>query len=251
MWKLVILMVLGLLVACDERATLAPVVEGSWRADNPSANFYRVRSGDTLYSIAFRYDQDYRRLAAMNALQSPYVVKVGQVIHLKSQYMTAPTPRIVYMNRRAVVQQQRSRPHLRQPQSQPALSRLPSNAHWSWPVHGAILSSFSPEMGRKGIDIAGKKGQTIRATASGTVSYAGDGITGYGNLILIQHPKQLLSAYGYNARNLVHAGQTVHAGQAIAIIGVSPKRRYAMHFEVRKAGQPVNPGYFLSKGYEK
>lgn len=249
MWKLVMVMALGLLVACDERATLAPVVEGSWRADNPSANVYRVKSGDTLYSIAFRYDQDYRRLAAMNGLQSPYVVKVGQVIHLKSQDITASMPHIIYVNRRAAPQQQWSRPQLRQPQ--PSLSRLSNNTHWSWPVHGAILSSFSPEMGRKGIDIAGKKGQTIRATAHGTVAYAGDGLPGYGNLILIQHPKQLLSAYGYNARNLVHAGQTVHAGQAIAIIGVSPKRRYAMHFEVRKAGQPVNPGYFLSKGYGK
>ncbi len=241
MWKwFVILIAMGCVVACDEGGALAPVVDGNWRATNPSANYYRVKSGDTLYSIAFRYDQDYRRIAGMNGLQSPYVVKVGQVIRLKPQYTTAPTRRVVYTASRSP---QRGNRQLQRPQ--PFVPHLSSNTHWLWPARGPILSGFAPELGKKGIDIAGKKGQTIRASANGTVAYAGDGLPGYGNLILIQHPKQLLSAYGYNARNLVHAGQTVHAGQAIAIMGVSPQRHYAMHFEVRKAGSPVNPGYFL------
>lgn len=234
-------------VACDMRSDLAPVVDGNWRAANPNASYYRVRTGDTLYAIAFRYDQDYRRLAAINHLQSPYLVKVGQVIYLKSP-STPPirTQRTVYVPTSTPVARSRQRHPMTPPVSRPAVvTGLPLHKHWLWPVSGKIVASFAPEQGKKGIDIAGKKGQTIRATADGTVAYAGDGLPGYGNLILIQHSKQLLSAYGYNARNLVRAGQTVHAGQAIGIVGVSPQRHYAMHFEVRKAGRPVNPRYFL------
>ncbi len=234
MWKWLIPIVLCALVACEEATSLAPVVDGNWRSSDVNATRYRVGRGDTLFSIAFRYDQDYRRLAAINHLQSPYIVKVGQVIVLKSTYSSPPSYRNVPSVRRA-----------QQPMQQAIASPGIRGSRWLWPARGPILASFAPGLGRKGIDIAGARGQTIRATANGTVAYAGDGLPGYGNLILIQHPQQLLSAYGYNARNLVHAGQTVRAGQPIAVMGTSPHRRYAMHFEVRKAGTPVNPNYYL------
>lgn len=229
-----------LIAACEEGGgDLAPVVEGTWRSTSPAPHYYRVRAGDTLYSIAFRYDQDYRRLAAMNQMSSPYVVKVGQVINLRS---TRPATR---SRSRGYTAPPLSRPWYPVPHSAPTRPYASNTTHWLWPTRGPVLSGFAPDLGRKGIDIAGKRGQTIFAAANGTVAYAGDGLPGYGNLILIQHPKQLLSAYGYNSKNLVRAGQTVHAGQAIAIIGASPQRRYATHFEVRKAGRPVNPIYFL------
>lgn len=241
----VVACILGLgLTGCEaDHSALAPVVEGPWRSSASAyatPKRYIVRPGDTLYSIAFRYDQDYRRLAAINHLSSPYVVKVGQAILMNPNY-TTPVPM-----HRVVRAAPRGTPW--RPQPEPRLSPqvvVPHNSHWLWPVHGPIISGFAPSLGKKGVDIAGSRGQTIRATASGKVAYAGDGLPGYGNMILIQHPHQLLSAYGYNARNLVQAGQTVRAGQPIAIMGISPQRRYATHFEMRKAGKPVNPKYFL------
>lgn len=248
MWKstgmklrmtILLLLITGLTACLEEDNTpMAPVVEGPWHSTYTIPNQYRVRHGDTLYSIAFRYDQDYRRLAALNHLESPYVVKVGQIIALKPVIYSAASTRRYQ--------------HVVRPQPKPWVARaavvppsLAKNTHWQWPTRGRVVSGFAPSLGKKGIDIAGSKGQTIRATASGTVAYAGDGLPGYGNMILIQHPHQLLSAYGYNAQNLVHAGQAVRAGQPIAIMGTSPQHRYATHFEVRKAGKPVNPSYFL------
>lgn len=242
MWKcLLIVIAVILITGCEEGGSdLAPVVEGTWSSAGPAPRYYRVRAGDTLYSIAFRYDQDYRRLAAMNHMASPYMVKVGQVISLRGSSNSATRSRPMLYTAPPISQQWHS-----VPPSSPTRPYLSNTTHWLWPARGPILSGFAPGLGRKGIDIAGKRGQTILAAANGTVAYAGDGLPGYGNLILIQHPKQLLSAYGYNSKNLVRAGQTVHAGQAIAIIGASPQRRYATHFEVRKAGRPVNPIYFL------
>lgn len=242
MWKYFLLFLMVGLTACEEDITgLAPVVEGHWRAPSqPTPNRYRVRPGDTLYSIAFRYDQDYRRLAAMNRMHSPYVVKVGQIIALNPHYYSSIAP-----IRPVVRAAPRGTPWRVQPSSAYSAQVVPKNTHWLWPTRGRIVAGFAPALGKKGIDIAGSRGQTIRATSTGTVAYAGDGLPGYGNMILIQHSHQLLSAYGYNAQNLVHAGQKVQAGQAIAIMGTSPQRRYAMHFEVRKAGRPVDPRYFL------
>ncbi len=237
MWKwLVICLSVGVITACEQRTTLAPVVEANWRASNIAAT-HRVQRGETMYSIAFRYDQDYRQLAAINRIPRPYLLAVGQVIHLKPSQPQA-MPRPVYAPRKIIP----ARTWHPQPQSLKATNRAGA---WLWPAQGAILTSFSPQQGKKGIDIAGKAGQSIRATANGTVAYAGDGLPGYGNLILIKHDNQFLSAYGYNARNLVREGQVVRAGQVIALMGMSPNRRNAVHFELRKAGQPTNPRYFL------
>lgn len=241
MWKFLIILLGAMsLTACLEEdiTPLAPVVEGPWRTGYATPKQYRVRPGDTLYSIAFRYDQDYRRLAAINHLESPYVVKVGQVLSLRPILYATPTRRVQQRVARSAQQSW-------VPRTMTVSPSIAKNTHWQWPTRGRIVSGFAPNLGRKGVDIAGTKGQTIRATASGTVAYAGDGLPGYGNMILIQHPRQLLSAYGYNAQNLVHAGQRVQAGQPIAIMGTSPQHRYATHFEVRKAGKPVNPLYFL------
>ena len=236
------LMLVALAACTDDPSALAPVVEGPWHSMQPMPKRYRVQAGDTLYSIAFRYDQDYRRLAAMNHLHSPYVVKLGQFISLKppsSGPGTSFTPML------SLVPQPSRRQGSRLINYELHDTPAPKHSHWLWPTRGRIIADFAPELGKKGIDIAGSRNQTIRATASGWVAYAGDGLPGYGNMILIQHPHQVLSAYGYNARNLVHAGQSIRAGQAIAIMGTGPQHRYATHFELRKAGKPINPKYFL------
>jgi lipoprotein NlpD len=116
---------------------------------------------------------------------------------------------------------------------------------WLWPAEGRVATSFVPQQGKKGIDIAGHKGQKIRAAGDGTVAYAGNGLSGYGNLIIIKHDNQYLTAYGNNLRNLVKEGQRIHYGQTIADMGIVDRRFWGVHFEMRRAGKPVNPMDYL------
>ena len=110
-----------------------------------------------------------------------------------------------------------------------------------------MVATFVPQQGKKGIDIAGSKGQKIQAAAGGVVAYAGSGLSGYGNLIIIKHNNQYLTAYGNKLRNLVKEGQHIRAGQTIAEMGVVDRRYWGVHFEIRKAGIPVNPLSYLKK----
>lgn len=225
------------LMSCGGREDLAPVVELNWRAANTHASQYVVRRGDTLYAIAFRYDRDYRELAAANHLYSPYSLRIGQVIHLQSSDRTrsvAPQPQPRFVQPRVVHQPFFSRPVL-----------SPASGAWLWPAHGRVVANFVPEQGKKGLDIAGKKGDKIYAAQGGTVAYAGSGLAGYGNLIIIRHNGQYLTAYGNNDRNLVHEGQSIKAGQVIADMGRVDRRFWGVHFEVRQAGKPVNPLNYL------
>ncbi|MCH9756050.1 MAG: peptidoglycan DD-metalloendopeptidase family protein [Gammaproteobacteria bacterium] len=214
------------LVSCGVREGLAPVEESTWYKANRTATRHTVRKGETLYAIAFRYDQDYHHLAHLNHLNSPYTLHVGQVIQLKSSAATKTLPTL---------------PEL------PTLPVFASNNHWLWPAKGRVQTTFSPSKGQKGINIAGKQGQKVRASASGIVAYAGDGLPGYGNLIILKHNKQYLTAYGNNQRNLVREGQTVEKGAVIAEMGLVNRRFWGLHFEIRKLGEPVNPLNYLNK----
>jgi len=109
------------------------------------------------------------------------------------------------------------------------------------------MRTFSPSNGRKGIDIAGKKGSKIRASSAGIVAYAGDGLPGYGHLVILKHDTEYLTAYGNNQKILVHSGQYVKQGQVIAEMGVVNRRFWGVHFEVRRRGEPVNPLNYLKK----
>ena len=114
-------------------------------------------------------------------------------------------------------------------------------------MRGRVVATYVPQQGKKGIDIAGKKGDKIHAAAGGTVAYAGNGLSGYGNLIIIKHDNQYLTAYGDNLHNLVKEGQRIRRGQIIAEMGVVDRRFWGVHFEIRKAGKPVNPLNYLQK----
>ncbi len=235
-WSIGVLL-LGL-TGCGGREDLAPVVELNWRAAGNQTAQYIVRRGDTLYAIAFRYDRDYRELATANHLYTPYSLQVGQIIRLQPMQSNAPqarnTRRPNFINKPLFVQQ----PYRAQQAS-------PGSGLWLWPAHGRVVANFVPEQGKKGLDIAGKKGDKIYASGSGSVAYAGSGLAGYGNLIIIRHDSQYLTAYGNNARNLVSEGQAVKAGQVIADMGVVDRRFWGVHFEVRQSGKPVNPLNYL------
>lgn len=116
---------------------------------------------------------------------------------------------------------------------------------WQWPVNGALLPVT--HSANFGIDISTKPGAKVHAARAGVVIYVGSGIAGYGNLIILKHGAEYLSAYGYNAQNFVHEGQQVKAGQVIATVQGTSAKPHTLHFEIRDRGQPVNPLNYLPK----
>lgn len=248
--KLSLLATLILVVsACDDRVGFAPVVDSRWAVQSNHQLIHRVQRGETLYAIAFRYDKDYRQLAAYNQLRSPYAIRAGQLLYIKVSNKPHKTFNKVWSS---------SSRHLSDPQPTRHLSwsshstvvdsSFDHSEHWSWPVRGRVAATFVPSQGKKGIDIASRKGEAVYASAPGVVAYAGSGLRGYGNLIIIKHNRQYLTAYSNNFRNLVHEGQRINAGQRIAEVGVIDRRFWGVHFEIRQSGQPVNPLNYLKRG---
>jgi len=154
-----------------------------------------------------------------------------------------------------------SRPKTQASASAPVISRPPAVAgpadearqtstpqekvSWSWPAEGRLISTYNANStGKKGVDIAGKTGDPVRAAASGKVVYAGSGLTGYGRLIIIKHNEDFLSAYAHNRKLIAKEGQWVKRGEVVALMGSSGTDRTELHFEIRKHGRPVDPlGY--------
>lgn len=240
MIRIIGMMVLSLsLIACGERQNgPAPVVELQWHPQKQHQSWHRVQRGETLYAIAFRYDKDFRKLAAYNHLRSPYALRVGQILRMPGSSQSWRTYEQRY--------QEKSLPAKAKPRP-PAQQKTVfyHSGTWYWPAKGKIVSGFAPQLGKKGIDIAGKKGDKVYASSSGVVAYAGSGLSGYGNLIIIKHDGQFLTAYGHNERNRVREGQHVKAGEVIADMGVVNRAFHGVHFEIRKSGQPVNPVGYL------
>lgn len=205
-----------------------------------------VEPGETLYSIAWRYGRNYRELAAANHIPSPYKISPGEVIHLDRRGHPA-TVAASPESQSTPPYRARQTPSLNNKQLQ-TTSPADSDIHWQWPHVGPIIANFSLS-GKinKGIDIAGRAGEPVRAAAGGKVVYAGNGLRGYGELIIINHNEHFLSAYAHNSKMLVSEGETVHAGQVIARMGATGARRVELHFEIRINGRPVNPLRFLPK----
>jgi lipoprotein NlpD len=208
-------------------------------ADTP---IHVVRSGETLYSIAWRYGIDYQTLARWNGLSDPNLIYVGQSIRL-----TAP-PAVPS----AAPAAGRSAPAAGRaavgnaPAAQVSVSEDRSAPEWRWPTRGPIVSAFGErESIASGISIGGRQGQSIDAAAAGRVVYAGSGLIGYGQLVIIKHNDTWLSAYGYNSRLLVSQGDEVERGAEIAKMGLGPDQRPQLHFEIRQNGVPVNPMPYL------
>jgi len=203
-------------------------------------DFYVVQKGDTLHSIAFRFGIAEQTLASWNDLSPPYKVNTGKVLRL-IQPKQAIRPDLGSRPAVGVVEKRRD-----SPQKKSTIS-IDNNdilkLYWQWPLKGSILKTYSAE-DSKGIDIAGEIGQTVRAAAAGKVVYSGDGLFGYGNLLIIKHDDLYLSAYANNSKLLVSEGAEVDKGQPIAEVG-SVGSRACLHFEIRKNGSPVNPVEYL------
>lgn len=266
-------LVLGaLLSACASPPPGAvQVVDGNNRAATQapqrqpvSSGQYKVQRGDTLYSIAFRFGWDWKALAARNGIAPPYLIRVGQVIRFDGQQATA-APRVAVVpvatrptsiNRPTIVTP--PPPVRTQPAPVTPIKVTPSTAAtqplqrsaagWAWPSNGALIGRFSSNGSlNKGIDIAGELGQPVSAASDGSVVYAGSGLRGYGELVIIKHSDTYVSAYGHNRRLLVQEGQQVKAGQTIAEMGSTGTDRVKLHFEIRRQGKPVDPLQYLPR----
>jgi lipoprotein NlpD len=210
---------------------------------------YTVEKGDTLFSIAWTYGWDYRELASANSITPPYIIYAGQKIDVSN-------PRV---RRTALKSNTSSRASTRAREKTPASVKrvvkataeppqipLRTTKVWQWPTSGHVIGRFSTKKPQnKGIDIAGEKGEPIKAVAAGMVVYAGKGLRGYGNLVIIKHDTQYLSAYAHASRILVQEKEQINAGQVIAEVGSTGTDKVMLHFEIRRNGRPVNPLLYL------
>ncbi|MFQ6572468.1 peptidoglycan DD-metalloendopeptidase family protein [Pseudomonas sp. UM16] len=233
---------------------------------------YVVRPGDTLYSIAFRYGWDYKALAARNGIGPPYTIRAGQPIRFDGR-STAPAAGGTTVVSRSQ-SSSGSSTVTRRPAGTPAPASKPASpaptpaantatpapapvqvpsaeravGGWGWPASGVLIGKFASNGSlNKGIDIAGDLGQPVFAASDGSVVYAGSGLRGYGELVIIKHSDTYVSAYGHNRRLLVREGQQVKVGQTIAEMGSTGTDRVKLHFEIRRQGKPVDPLQFLPR----
>ncbi len=209
-----------------------------------------VRPGETLYSIAWQYGHDYREVALWNGINRPYTIFPQQKLKVTKPagFNNHRTVALTKVNKpvRPVPIKSKRRELPVKPIGTPR--RVSQKLKWQWPAKGKILSRFSlRDPGQKGIDIAGQKGQAIYAAERGYVVYSGDGLRGYGELIIVKHNDTFLSAYAHNRRLLVKEGQNVKKGEHIADMGKTGTERVMLHFEIRRDGIPVNPFEYLPK----
>ena len=272
------LLILMSLFACSSRDRPAPVVTvyGSTPLKSSvnnriNADVYTVRSGETLYSIAWRANSDVRQLAKLNGISPPYNIFSGQKLFLvsknkgksgkassskhsskKQTKSSNQTSTKVVKNTIATSKKQAYGENVSKKKK--VRNALPKTnfsqkiSHWQWPVKGNIIAKFSSKaQGNKGIDIAGKRGTTIRAAANGKVVYAGTALRGYGKLVIIKHNDDYLSAYAHNDKILVKEQQQIKLGDVIAKMGNTDAQRVMLHFEVRFRGKSVDPLKYLPK----
>lgn len=199
----------------------------------------KAKKGDTLYGISKQTAVSVERLAQLNQLKKPYIIQPGQTIYLK------PLNTSSSKSSKTAVSSRQTGKHESKQQKTQTIS-WPKSVRWQKPAKGKVIKKFNRwHNDAKGIDIAGKQGDTIVASANGKVVYSGNGLINYGNLIIIKHNKTYLSAYAYNRKLLVKEGNVVKAGQKIAEMGHKDKSAPRLHFEIRKNGKPVDPLKYL------
>jgi lipoprotein NlpD len=255
---------------CSSRSKPAPVVDvqGSLplnqRLKNSvSGTEYIVKKGETLYSIAWRADVDIRTLAKINNIKAPYNIYPQQKLiltknklndNLKSQKSKVfNTSKQKFIKK--PIAQKKKQEYGKNLAVQKSSKKVQQHTEfsqkirkWRWPAKGKVIHNFSTaKQGNKGIDIAGRRGDSVKATAAGKVVYAGDALQGYGKLVIVKHNEDYLSAYAHNDQILVKEQQVVKAGQVIAKMGDTDAERVMLHFEVRFRGKSVNPMKYLPK----
>ncbi len=196
-------------------------------------SYHIVEKGDTLHSISWRYGVDANSLARWNNIPRPYTIYPGQKLRINS---TAPIK-----GSKSASKSSSSKPVAKP--SKP-VKTVPVG-DWRWPVKGKLLSKFSGS--NNGIDIVAKEGTVVSAASAGKVVYAGSGLRGYGNLLIIKHNASFFSAYAHSRKLFVAEGATVKTGQKIAEVGSTGTDRAKLHFEIRKDGNPVDPLKYLPR----
>jgi lipoprotein NlpD len=230
--------------------SMGAAMPGSENAGKPG--YYSVRSGDTLTKIALDHGQAWRDIAKWNGLDNPNVIEVDQVLRV----VPPVVPPVSAEAKAPATQRQASAAQVAQAQTatQSAPQAVPQAASpsnttddglaFAWPHQGAVLAGFD-EAKNKGLDFAGKAGDPVMAAADGKVVYAGSGLRGYGNLVILKHNNTYLTAYAHNQTLLVKEDQAVQKGQRIAEMGSTDADRVKLHFEIRKQGKPVDPTKYL------
>jgi len=255
-----------------------PVIQDQSTSLREPASPYRVVvPGDTLYSISWESGRDYREVAIWNKIRPPYTIKPGQEIRVvppdkeksgNEYFPSAPSKSAASSTAKSTASQSAGKSTMSETKttrpkpsgstksaktkSSSGKTRTTSTSttftggSWSWPADGKIVNQYS-ETRSKGLDIGGNRGSPVRAAASGRVVYQGSGLRGYGQLIIIKHNDDFLSAYAHNDRIHVKEGETVRRGQKIADMGSSGTDQVKLHFEIRRQGQPTDPLKYLPK----
>jgi lipoprotein NlpD len=266
------------LAACAAQRP-APVVDRSGTATPPKAErpapggapptaaapraardgVYTVQRGDTLFSIAMSFGVDARELARWNNLTDASVLTIGQPLRVtppaaaSAAPVTPAAPGGVEV--RPLPPPGEMPPAVAAPTApatsptaptRPAEAPKPaeSGVQWQWPAPGKVIEPFD-EARNKGIDLAGNEGDPVNAAADGEIVYVGNALRGYGNLVIVKHNDEFISAYAHNRQLLVKQGQSVKRGQRIAEFGRSDADRVKLHFEIRRQGKPVDPMRYL------
>lgn len=281
--RVLLFSLLVLATACSYHPP-APIEEHSSsivkRQLNSDGSYY-VRKGDTLYAIAFGYGLDPKDVAKWNGISTPYTIYPGQKLQLtassskrssagseavqitaiespgqtSTRAVTTPAPVEKKQSKptntpaaKTTAKTETQKPSTSNASSKPATIPASAPNNWKWPTKGSIRRGYvAGDPARNGLDIAGKEGQPVIASASGQVVYSGNGLIGYGELIIIKHNEKELSAYAHNKVRLAHEGDKVTVGQKIAEMGRNASDEQILHFEIRVHGKPVNPLTYLPK----
>lgn len=260
-------------------APAAPATRPSAEASSSLApdGFYRIKRGDTLIGISLDHGVSWRDLASWNQIDNPNLIEVDQLIRVRPPAVTAPASAARNQETRPM-EVRPIGPMASAPTSPPAVGgpaappvpgagntaasgagpqgdpgavapRPPVAADTitlSWPGRGQVITQFA-DPGYKGIALSGAEGDPVLAAGDGRVVYSGSGLRGYGNLVIVKHEGDFLTAYAHNRSILVSEGQTVKRGQKIAELGKTDSEIPKLHFEVRRAGKPVDPMKYLAQ----
>ncbi len=227
-------------------------LSGRSASNSSGASTYTVRPGDTLNRIAVAHGTTWKELALLNNMENPDVIEVGQVLRVSSS-AGSTTDNDTVPTVPATVPIRTPRVETRPLETNSGGSGTIDNStvavdglgvRWSWPAAGPLLSGFG-DKSSKGVSIAGRAGDPVTAAADGKVVYAGSGLRGYGNLVIVKHTNDYLTAYAHNQSLLVKEDQSVRRGQKIAEMGSVDAERVKLHFELRRQGKPLDPMKYL------
>ena len=257
-WGFAALVIALVLPGCANKGRLAPVEDPSIASNRSTARplpssenagkpgYYTVKPGDTLIRIGMDNGQSWRDILRWNKLDNPNLIETGQVLRVAPPLPDAVARPATPVASPPVAVASAPKPATSVPATSGATADAAEDVlSFQWPVRGNVIAGFD-ESKNKGIDIGGKAGDPVVAAADGRVVYAGAGLRGYGNLIILKHNNTYLTAYAHNQTLLVKEDQVIKRGQKIAEMGSSDTDQVKLHFEVRRQGKPVDPVKYLS-----